>query len=125
MEDAEHLMKALKKDYLATEDWTGTKYLGLIIGWDYENGQVHLWMPGYISKALLHFDQKKTDKIQNSPHPHSIPTYGAKIQYAEQLDDSPKLDKADTKYIQQVAGTLLLYYGQAVEQQASRNNTTK
>ena len=27
-EDAEHLMKALKKDYIATEDWTGTKYLG-------------------------------------------------------------------------------------------------
>jgi len=57
---------------------------------------------------------KKTDKIQNSPHPHSIPSYGAKIQYAEQLDDSPKLDNADTKYIQQVAGTLL-YYGPAVD----------
>ena len=81
---------------------------------DYENGQVHLWMPGYISKALLRFDHKKTDKIQNSPHPHSIPTYGAKIQYAEQLDDSPKLDKAYTKYIQQFAGTLL-YYKRAVD----------
>ena len=81
-------------------------------------------MPGYISKALLRFDQKKSDKIQNSPHPHSIPTYGAKIQYAEHFGDSPKLDKADTKYIQQVTG-MLLYYGQAVEQQASRNNTTK
>jgi hypothetical protein len=71
-------------------------------------------MPGYISKALLHFDHKKTDKIQNSSHPHSIPTYGAKIQYAEQLDDSPKLDKAYTKYIQQFTGTLL-YYGRAVD----------
>ena len=71
-------------------------------------------MPGYISKALLRFDHKKTDKIQNSPHPHSIPTYGAKIQYAEQLDDSPKLDKAYTKYIQQFAGTLL-YYKRAVD----------
>jgi hypothetical protein len=122
-EDVEHLMKALKKDYIATEDWTGTKYLGLTIKWDYENEQVHLWMPGYVSKALLHFDhtQKKTDKIQNSPHPHSIPTYGAKIQYAEQLDDSPKLDKADTKYIQQVAG-MLLYYGRAVDTASSRRS---
>ncbi len=114
MEDVEHLIKVLKEDYIATEDWTGIKHLGLTIEWDYENGQVHQWMPGYISKTLLHFHHKKTDKIQNSPHPHSIPTYKAKIQYAEQLDDSPKLDKADTKYIQQVTGTLL-YYGRAVD----------
>jgi hypothetical protein len=113
-EDAEHLMEAIKKDYTATEDWTGTKYLGLTIEWDYENRQVHLWMPGYVSKALLRFDHKKSEKMQNSPHPHSIPAYGAKIQYADQPNDSPKLDKAGTKYIQQVAGTLL-YYGRAVD----------
>jgi hypothetical protein len=35
-EDAEHLMAALKKDYTATEDWTGTKYLGITIRWEYE-----------------------------------------------------------------------------------------
>jgi hypothetical protein len=104
----------LKRDYIATEDWEGTKYLGLTIEWNYENGQVHLWMPGYVSKALLRFEHKKTDKIQNSPHPHNIPAYGAKIQYAEQSDESPKLDKAGIKYVQQVAGTLL-YYGRAVD----------
>jgi hypothetical protein len=113
-EDAEHLLNALKRDYIATEDWEGTKYLGLTIEWNYENGQVHLWMPGYVSKALLRFEHKKTDKIQNSPHPHNIPAYGAKIQYAEQSDESPKLDKAGIKYVQQVAGTLL-YYGRAVD----------
>jgi hypothetical protein len=32
-EDAEHLMAVLKKDYTATEDWTGTKYLGLTVEW--------------------------------------------------------------------------------------------
>ena len=42
MEDVEHLIKALRKDYIATEDLTGTKYLGLTFEWDYENGQVHL-----------------------------------------------------------------------------------
>jgi len=30
-EDAEHLLNALKKDYIASEDWEGTKYLGLTI----------------------------------------------------------------------------------------------
>ena len=113
-EDAEHLLKALKQDYIASEDWEGTKYLGLTIEWNYEEGQVHLWMPGYVSKALLRFEHTKPDKIQNSPHPHNIPTYGAKVQYAEQQDESPLLDKADTKYVQQVAGTLL-YYGRAVD----------
>jgi hypothetical protein len=113
-EDVEHLMAALKKDYTATEDWTGTKYLGLTIEWEYEKGQVHLWMPGYVSKALLRFNHKNPEKTQNSPHPHIIPAYGTKIQYADQPDNSPKLDKEGTKYIQQVAGTLL-YYGQVVD----------
>ncbi len=52
-EDAEHLLNALKKDYIASEDWEGMMYLGLTIEWYYKNGQVHLWMPGYVSKALL------------------------------------------------------------------------
>jgi hypothetical protein len=70
-------------------------------------------MLGYVSKALLRFEHKTPDKIQNSLHPHNVPTYGAKVQYAEQSDESPKLDKAGIKYVQQVAGTLL-YYGRAV-----------
>ncbi len=36
--DAEHLLNVLKKDYIATEDWEGQKYLGLTIEWNYENG---------------------------------------------------------------------------------------
>jgi hypothetical protein len=71
-------------------------------------------MPGYVSKVLLWFNHKKPEKTQNSLHPHTIPAYGAKIQYADQPDDSPKLDKEGTKYIQQVARTLL-YYGWAVD----------
>ena len=67
-----------------------------------------------LAKLCCDSDIKKKDKIQNSPHPHNIPTYGAKVQYAEQSDESPKLDKAGIKYVQQVAGTLL-YYGRAVD----------
>jgi hypothetical protein len=112
-EDVDHLLNALKKDYEVTEDWTGTKYLGLTVVWDYESCKVHLWMPGYIKKALLRFKHNKPEKIQNSLHPHAIPAYGIKIQYAEAKDDTPKLGKNDTKYIQQVAG-MLLYYARAV-----------
>jgi hypothetical protein len=42
------------------------------------------------------------------------PNYAAKIQYTEQLDDSPLLDKKGRKYLQPVAGTFL-YYGRAVD----------
>ncbi len=57
---------------------------------------------------------QKPDKVQNLPHPHRPTQYGAKVQYADDKDNSPPLNPADTKYIQAVMGTLL-YYGQAVD----------
>jgi hypothetical protein len=64
-EDAEHLLKVLKMHYTTTEDWTGTKILGLTIEWDYEYGQVHIWMPGYIKMTLVQFNHKTPKKIQH------------------------------------------------------------
>ncbi len=45
---------------------------------------------------------KQLQKINHQPHKHNEPKYGAKIQYAEQPDASPKLGKEETKFIQQV-----------------------
>jgi hypothetical protein len=64
-------------------------------------------MPGYIQKALTRFKHETPEKNQNSPHPHVIPQYGAKTQYAKDKDISPQLSKDETKYIQAVAETLL------------------
>jgi hypothetical protein len=66
-------------------------------------------MPGYISKALQRFAHEKPRRVQNSPHPHVAPTYGAKAQYVEVEEPSELLDKARQKYIQAVIGTLLYY----------------
>ena len=52
-EDADHLLKSLREDYLITEDWTGKKYLGLTLKWDYANINVSLSMPGYAQASLL------------------------------------------------------------------------
>jgi hypothetical protein len=71
-------------------------------------------MPGYIQKALIRFNHKIPDKIQNSPHPHKILQYRAKTQHAKEEDVSPPLPKEETKYIQAVARTLL-YYARAVD----------
>ena len=50
----------------------------------------------------------------DQPHQHSVPTYGAKVQYAKEGDKSPKLDAKGKLFIQQVTGTFL-YYARAVD----------
>jgi hypothetical protein len=55
---------------MMTVDREATKYIGLTIKWDYKNGNAQAYMPGYLGKAMTHFGHKKTNKIQNSPHPH-------------------------------------------------------
>ena len=47
--------------------------------------------------------------LQHSPHAWTKPIYGAKIQYAEPDNESPLLNAADTKCIQEILGTLLFY----------------
>ena len=51
-EDVNHLIKVLKENYEISEDWSGTKYAGLTMKWDYDAQKVHLSMPGCIKKAL-------------------------------------------------------------------------
>ena len=48
-------------------------------------------------------------KRQDQPHPHVEPTYGAKQQYAEDEDVSPKLAPSSTKEVQEIVGSLLYY----------------
>jgi hypothetical protein len=44
MEDAQHLIDALKQDYTITIDWDTTKYIGLTLKWDYKNQKVYAHM---------------------------------------------------------------------------------
>ena len=88
LDDAKHLIDALKKYYVITIDWNATKYIGLTIEWDYTKGKVHVHMPVYLPNALLQFNHLKPKKKQNLPHPHVIPQYGTKIQYASDADTS-------------------------------------
>lgn len=54
-EHAEHLKSVLEEHYKVTTDWTGGRYIGIHLKWDYEKWQVHMYMPGYVQKALLQF----------------------------------------------------------------------
>ena len=113
-EHAQHLIDTLKTDYEIEEDWDGNRYLGITLDWDYKKRQVHLSMPGYVEKALARFGHQVPTRPQNQPHKHTIPTYGATVQYAKDEDTSRTLSKDEKKYIQQVLGTFL-YYGRAVD----------
>ena len=112
-EHALHLKTVLEEHYKVTNDWTGGRYIGITLDWDYKRRQVHLSMPGYVSKALTQF-QHVLKKKQNAPYP-SIPIqYGAKKQYATQASTAPLLDDRGKKFIQQVCGKFL-FLGRAVD----------
>ena len=114
MADANHLLNALKDLYSITVDWTGKLYCGLTLAWDYYNRTCTLSMPGYINSALHKFQHPIPEKAQHAPHTWNQPTYGAKQQYADNEDDTPKLAPSSIKKVQEIVGTLL-YYALAID----------
>ena len=44
-EHALHLTNILKEHYELSEDWKGTKFIGLTLEWDYPGWKVHISMP--------------------------------------------------------------------------------
>ena len=70
-------------------------------------------MPGYVNEALTRF-QHEMRKLNDQPHKHAVPVFGATIQYTKPEDTSPLLNEEDKKYVQKVTGTFL-YYARAVD----------
>jgi hypothetical protein len=71
---AEHLKSVLEEHYKVTTDWSGERYIGIHLKWDYVRRRVHLHMPGYVKKALIQFQHKFTKKTKPtlSTHTHTI-----------------------------------------------------
>ena len=112
-EHAQHLFNTLKKYYTISIDWSGSKYCGLSLDWNYDDRWVQVSIPGFVGKAQERYQYEPT-KQRDAPHKWTTPQYGAKIQYAKDIPDEVVLDKAGTQYIQSVAGTFQ-YYGQAID----------
>ncbi|KAI2498397.1 Reverse transcriptase (RNA-dependent DNA polymerase) [Fragilaria crotonensis] len=112
--DADHLITTLERHYQVSVDWTGTRYCGLTLTWDYVRRTCDLSMPGYIARALQRFQHVAPPKPEHSPHPWQRPTYGAKTQFAPEPDTAVALDATDKTRILEVLGTLL-YYARAVD----------
>ena len=108
------MLKSLREDYVITEDWTGEKYLGLTLKWDYVNRNVSVSIPGYVQAALLKFQIEASTKPQDDLHRWNQTIYGAKNQYAD-TNNADWMAAESTVYVQRVYG-LLLYYVIAVHQ---------
>ena len=66
-EHAEHLIDTLQSVYKITIDWTGTKYCGLRLTWDYKGQLCYMSMPGYVKNALTRFQIEVPKRPQHSP----------------------------------------------------------
>lgn len=109
-EHADHLLQCLQELYTVTTDWSGSKYCGLHLQWDYKARIVQLSMPGYIAKALHRFQHPAPSRPQHSPHQWTSPPYGT----TSDPDSSPLLTPPEVLRLQEVLGTLL-YYARAID----------
>ena len=112
--DVDHLINALKSLYKISIDWSGTKYIGLNLDWDYNRRILRVSMPEYIPNALRRFKHPVPKRKQNSPHAWMPPNFGCKTQLATDDDCSAVLPESGKLFVQQVVGSLL-YYALAVD----------
>ena len=68
--------------------------------------------PTYAALHKLHHPQPT--RKQHAPHRWNVPSYGAKVQFSSIEDDTPLLDPASLKRVQQIVGTFL-YYAMAID----------
>jgi len=112
-EEKLHLLNALKDRYTIATDVTGANYCGLSLLWNYKDRTLEMSMPKYIPSLLEHL-QFTPNSPEHSPHTHTLPVYGQKVQYATNDKPMPILPKKESKRIQQIIGSLL-YYARAVD----------
>lgn len=123
-EHANHLLSALRDNYTITTDWTGSKFAGIDIKWDYTKRTVRTTMYGYINNVRTRFGHPDPVKPEHSPHQHREIIYGAKEQFtSNKIDTSPPLDAAGIKWCQGVIGSLL-YYARAVDNKLQKTLST-
>jgi hypothetical protein len=87
------LLNAIGTNFKYTVDWKGNNYLSLDLTWNYKDKWVESSMPMYIAKALHTFQHKKPTRPQDSPHDHTAPVYGQKIQFTNEDLSTPLTDK--------------------------------
>ena len=78
-DDADHLLEALKEQYVISEDWAAKIYCGVTLDWDYTKRTCILPMPNYVQDALNSFQYPTGTRAHHTPHPWVKPTFGQKV----------------------------------------------
>jgi hypothetical protein len=118
-ENAQHLLDTIQKYYRCLCDWDREQYCGLTITWDYDRCKVHLLMPTYVQKALQCFQHPPPRIQQKQPHSHVKKKYSVKEQFAKPINETPTLDKARKKFIQEVTGVFFIFLHKQLMEQCS------
>ena len=75
---ADHLRDILLKHYEVTQDWSGSRFAGINLTWDYTNRTCRLSIKNCIKNLLLKWDHTIPSKPEHSPFRHAPIIYGAK-----------------------------------------------
>ena len=67
-EDANFLINALRSHYTITMDWSGSRYCGLHIEWEYQKREVTISMTEYVSQELHKFQHLPPKNLQPTPY---------------------------------------------------------
>ncbi len=111
----QHLYDALRKEtYNIVEDLDGNLYCGIALKWNYAKHHVNLATVKYVIKQLTKYGHIAPLKPQHCPYSPNPIKYGKDNQAPSPLDDSPLLDEAGKKCVQQIFGSFL-YYAQPVD----------
>lgn len=85
-------------------DWTGDRFLGITLAWDYTARKVTASMP----KALQCYNFDRSQRKVHSPGAYVQPQYGTHQQLVE-MDDSDPLSPNDFILLQSIISTFLWY----------------
>lgn len=116
--DAQHLLGTLRKLYTITEDWSGTKYVGLTINHNRAQRTLSLSIPGYVQRACLRFGIDTPTTPVSTPMVYVSPKHGVPGPQPVTLDhpdpDDRPLTPDEHKRLQQILG-VFLFYARAVD----------
>ena len=79
-DDIDDLFKAIKDKYLLKKNWTGAKYVGIDLGWDYEKREIKLSMQGYVKRVLQQFQHPTPTKHHYGPTKYIPQKYGKNME---------------------------------------------
>jgi len=106
--DADHLESVLSTKYEVHLDWSGNRFLGIDLAWDYDQRSVTISMTDFVRKALARYGYDFSKGKRHSPGGYVRPEYGAKQQLVND-DDTPPLGLQDIRLVQSITGTFLWY----------------